>query len=116
MLMTEVMMKNRAITKAIELWSTNEIYEKWQIEERIESNDLDLIEKAVRDLVVSNQINVLLAFPNYTRLCVIEALGWYDQLSMDNIYYVEQQLHLVRDDYQIDDSDFEVMMRRVNRH
>ncbi|HBB9946063.1 hypothetical protein JHS95_13175 [Vibrio parahaemolyticus] len=116
MLMTEVMMKNRAITKAIELWSTNEIYEKWQIEERIESNDLDLIEKAVRDLVVSNQINVLLAFPNYTRLCVIEALDWYDQLSMDNIYYVEQQLHLARDEYQIDDSDFEVMMRRVKRH
>jgi len=108
--------ENKAITRAIETWSINEIYEQWQIEERIESNDLDLIEKTVRDLVVSNQINVLLVFPNYTRLCVIEALDWYDQLSMDNIYYVEQQLHLARDEYQIDDSDFEVMMRRVKRH
>lgn len=55
--------ENKAITRAIETWSINEIYEQWQIAERIDDNDLELIEKAVRDLVVSNQINVLLAFP-----------------------------------------------------
>lgn len=109
-------LENKAITRAIETWSINEIYVHWLIPNSLESNDLELIEKATRDLVVSNQINVLLAFPNYKRLCVIETLDWYDQLSMDNIYYVELQLYLERDDYRIDDSDFEVMMRKIKRH
>ncbi len=109
-------LENKAITIAIETWSINEIYDQWQIPNSLESNDLELIGKTIRDLVASHQINVLQAFPNYKRLCVIETLDWYDQLSMDNIYYVEQQLHLARDDYQVDDSDFEVMMRKVKRH
>ncbi|MDA0127328.1 hypothetical protein OH458_04505 [Vibrio sp. MarTm2] len=108
--------ENKAITRAIETWSIDEIYDQWQIPNSLESNDLELLGKAVRDLVVSNQINVLLTLPNYARLCVIETLDWYDQLSMDNVYYIEQQLHFERDDYQIDDSDFEVMMRRVKRN
>jgi hypothetical protein len=109
-------MENQAITRAIELWSVNEIYGKWTISDTIENNDRELVEKAVSDIIVSNQVNSLLTFPNYARLCVIEMLDWYDQLSMDNVYYIEQQLHLARDDYQIDDSDFEVMMRMVKRH
>lgn len=109
-------MENRAITRAVELWSVNEIYGKWIISDTIENNDRELVEKAVSDIIVSNQVNSLLSFPNYARLNVIETLDWYNQLSMENVYYVEQQLHEARDDYQIDDSDFEVMMRRVKRH
>lgn len=66
--------ENKAITRAIETWSINEIYEQWQIAERIDDNDLELIEKAVRDLVVSNQINVLLAFPVNLHLNLIHHL------------------------------------------
>lgn len=109
-------MENRAITRAVELWSVNEIYGKWVISDTIENNDRELVEKAVSDIIVSNQVNSLLSFPNYARLNVIETLDWYDQLSMDNVYYIEQQLHLARDDYQIDDSDFEVVLRAIKRY
>lgn len=109
-------MENRAITRAVELWSVNEIYEKWTISDTIESNDDELIEKAVGDIIVSNQINVFLTFPSYARLSVIEILDWYEQLSMENVYYVEQQLYKARDDYQLDDMDFKVVFRAINSH
>ncbi|WDS54559.1 hypothetical protein [Vibrio aestuarianus] len=109
-------MENRAITRAVELWSVNEIYDKWIISDTIENNDRELVEKAVSDIIVSNQVNSLLSFPNYARLNVIETLDWYNQLSMENVYYVEQQLHEARDDYQLDDMDFEVVLRAIKRN
>lgn len=109
-------MENRAITRAVELWSVNEIYGKWAISETIESNDRELVEKVVSDIIVSNQVNLLLTFPNYARLNVIETLDWYDQLSMKNVYYVEQQLHEARDDYQLDYMDFKVVLRAIKCH
>lgn len=108
--------ENQAITRSVELWSVNEIYGKWTISDTIENNDRELVEKAVSDIIVSNQVNLLLTFPNYARLNVIETLDWYDQLSMENVYYVEQQLHEARDDYQLDDMDFEVVLRAIKRH
>jgi len=108
--------ENKAITIAVELWSANEIYRRWTICDTIETNDLGLIEKSVSDLIVSNQINILLTFPNYSRLSIIETLDWYEQLSMENVYFVEQQLHQSRDDYQLDDMDFQVMFRMIKRH
>jgi len=110
------LIENREIIIAVELWSTNEIYGKWAIMDTIENNDCELIEKAVSDILVSNQINQLLTFPNYARLNVIEILDWYDQLSMENVYFVEQQLHDARDDYQLDDMDFKVVLRSIKRH
>lgn len=109
-------MENLAITRVVELWSVNEIYGKWTISDTIESNDDELIEKAVGDIIVSNQINVFLTFPSYVRLSVIETLDWYEQLSMENVYYVEQQLYKARDDYQLDDMDFKVVFRAINSH
>ncbi len=110
------LIENQAITRAVELWSVNEIYGKWTISDTIESNDDELIEKAVSDIIVSNQINVFLNFPSYARLSVIETLDWYEQLSMENVYYVEQELYKARDDYQLDDMDFKVVFRAINSY
>ncbi|MEZ9437968.1 hypothetical protein [Vibrio atlanticus] len=110
------LMESRAITKTVELWAVNEICEKWFFNESKDTNDFELVEKAVSDIIVSNQINVLLTFPNYTRLIIIETLNEYKQLSRENISYVEQQLHEARDDYQLDDMDFEVVLRAIKRH
>lgn len=110
------LMENRAITRAVEIWSANEIYAKWVINGVIEGNDSELIEKAVTDIIVSNQINLLLTLPNYARLKVIETLDWYEQLSMENVFHVEQQLHEARDDYQLDDMDYKMVFREVKSH
>jgi len=108
--------ENRLIIKTVETWSVNKINNNWKISDVIENNDVELLEKAASDLIVSNQINTLLTFPNYARLKVIESLNWYEQLSIENMDFVEEQLYQARDDYQLDDMDFQVMLRAIKHH
>lgn len=108
--------KNRLIIKTVENWSVDKINNSWEIIDVIENNDVELLEKAARDIIASNQINRLLTFPNYARLMVIGYLNWYEQLSMENIFFIEEQLYQTRDDYRLDDMDFKEVLRAIKRH
>ncbi|WP_157490808.1 hypothetical protein [Enterovibrio coralii] len=101
---------NKTYYKIIEVIAINAIMDNFIILDKSNFEDQELLDKAISDVVVSNQVNILLRFPHLGRLKLIETLAFYEILSWDHIYILEKELKTYQDDYILDESDHRVAL------
>ena len=101
--------------KNIEQWALTETLDNWFIENTIEHNDKELVEKAIRDLSATHPLSIFRTLPNYARLLVIKTLDGFEILSIDNIHYVENELRNDPDSYCNYDGLLEVIARKIRQ-
>ncbi|PMH71545.1 hypothetical protein [Vibrio cyclitrophicus] len=77
----------------IEQWSLNEFHNQWfnKVDQSGEAKE-ETVERVVRDLGVTYPLAIFHLLPNYARLLVVECLDWHDELSLQNLYMIEDEL------------------------
>jgi hypothetical protein len=77
----------------IEQWSLNALHNQWlwKVDQSCKANE-ETVERVVRDFGVTYPLEIFHLLPNYARLLVVESLDWHDELSLQNLYMIEDEL------------------------